>query len=622
MRQQLHIIPKWMICVIVTFVPAFAVHAADGTELFRIKSKLSAFAVSADGKVAAIAGDDQSVRLFDTATGKELRTIAATALALAFSPDGKLLAIGGSGVILLDVATGRRTAIIAKGQEQIRSIAFRGDGQALATGSPRGGARIWGLGSRQLAAFDLGHWGVANVALTPDGKTLIAGGHVMIHPPPPGVPLPMKFMAWDVESKKSIFSGGWPVSGGPLLISPDGKTLGVAAEGGLDLWGLAAGMLRASLRGHHDFPQAAAFSPDGKLLAIADEHGLIRIWDPAAGRPREFSRKTPWPVRGLAFGPGGRTLLSVEAAGGESIVRTWDATDDTSHYLYMPLPGECFALSVSSDGAAVFAATDAGVWRWDLKTGRELPPLKEHKFGLDGAAFSADGKTVATLDRTAELRLWNADQGKVRLNRPKTGKFAAAFNGDGSLLAVADSNLALILNAAGGKEKFVLAGHRKQIAGIAFSPDGKTIVTVSQDQYVRWWDAATGKPKAGELHGSSLACLAISGNGKLVASGAEDGTVKVWDLNTREIVANLEGHEKTVRCLAFSPDSKLLVTGSADGSCRIWDIPEQKARIVIDKAGGPFGVAFMPDGKTLLTAGATRTIQLWDPATGAEKLKP
>jgi hypothetical protein len=59
MKQQFHITGKWMICVIVTFVPAFAVLAADGKEVFRIKSKVSAFAGSADGKVAAIAGDDR-----------------------------------------------------------------------------------------------------------------------------------------------------------------------------------------------------------------------------------------------------------------------------------------------------------------------------------------------------------------------------------------------------------------------------------------------------------------------------------------------------------------------------------------------------------------------------------
>ena len=596
--------------------------ADDGGVLFRSKFRLAAMGLSGDGKLAAIADGDKSVQLVDLAGGKELRAIPAAAHALAISADGKVLAAGDAGVTLFDAETGRQITTLATDQKEIRSLGFSRDGKRLAIGSPRGGARVWDLtAKRELAAFDLGHWGVTNVALTPDGKILIAAGNAMINLPPPGLPVTMKFVAWNVESKKPLFSGPWPTPGGPLLLSPDGKTLAVAAEGGLDLWDVTAGKIRASLRGHPGFPQAAAFSADGKLVATGCEQGIIRIWETGSGHAMAFTRKTAGPVRGLAFS-GGKSLVSFEAANGETVVRTWDATDDTSHYLYMPLPNECFALGVSADGAKLFAATDAGVSRWNLKTGQQLLPLTEHKCGLDGAAFSADGKTVATLDRSSELRLWDVDRGKVRLNRPKTGKFAAAFNADASLLAVADYNEVVALNTADAKPRFNLVGHRKQVTGIAFSPDGKTIVTVGQDQDVRWWDAATGKPQATELHGSSLACVAISPDGKLVASGAEDGTVKVWDLKTREIVANLEGHEKTVRCLAFSPDSKSLATGSADGACKIWDIGEQKARITIASAGGPTALAFMPDGKTLLTAGASKTVHLWDPGTGAEKLKP
>jgi WD40 repeat protein len=616
-------LPCWLSIAFLVFGSSTLIAADDGSVLHRANFKLAAFAVSPDGRRIAISNGHDTVQLIDSASGKEMRTIRTSAHSLAFSADGRSLAMGGNQVVLIEIASGRQLCMLAKGDEPIRSIAFRADGAALATGTPHGGARLWNIpDGKQLAAFDLGHWGVTRVAVSPNSKILVAAGAAMINPPPPGLPVPKKFVAWDAESKKPIFEGPWPSVGGSLLISPDGKTLAVAAEGGLDLWDLEARNMRARIRGHHDFPQSAGFSTDGKLIATGDEHGMIRLWDTVTGRAHAFIRKSTGAIRGLAFVGIGKKLLSAEIANGATILRTWDATDDSSHYLYMPLPNECFALSVSADGTRVFAATDSGISRWNLKTGQELPRLVEQKFGLDGAAFSRDGKIVATLDRTSEVRLWNADAGKVRLRRPKTGKFAAAFSADGSLLAVADFNVATVLKTADGKEQFTLGGHRKQITGIAFSPDGKTIITVSQDKNVRWWDATTGKPEATELHGSSLACVAISPDGKMVASGAEDGTIKVWDLNTREIIATLGGPEKTVRCLAFSPDGKSLASGSADGACRIWDIAEQKAQVAIADAGGPVGIAYMPDGKTILTAGISKAIHLWDPKTGAEKLKP
>jgi WD40 repeat protein len=608
---------------IVLLLSPVLIRAEDGAVLFRTKASIAVFAGSPDGKLAAVAGGDKTVHIIDLVSGKVRRTVKLQALCAAFSPAGKRLFLGGTGVTAWDVVTGEPEVSLVKKIDDIHSLAFGAGGELLATGAPRGAARIWKVSTGQeKAVFHLGHWGVTHVALSANGKTLAAAGNAPINPPPPGLPVPTKFMVWDVATNKKSFEGPWPAAGGPLLLSPDGKTLAAGAEGGLDLWDLASGKVRASLRGHHDFPQAAAFSSDGKSIATACEQGVIRLWNASDGKAHAFCRKAGGAVRGLSFFDGDRKLLSAEMTGDEVVLRVWDATDDSSRYLFMPLPNECFALGVSADSGHVIAASNAGVSRWDLKTGRELPLLKEHQFGLDGAAFSADGKLIAALDRTAELRLWDAGTGKIIRNRPKTGKFAAAFSPDGSALAVADYNNVTVLDTADGKDRFTLGGHRKQVTGIAFSPDGKTIVTVSQDQYVRWWDAGNGKPQASEKHGSSLASLAISPDGKLVASGAEDGTIRLWDLSTREIMATLEGPEKTVRCLAFSPDGKTMASGCADGSCRLWDVAEQKVRATIANAGGPMALAFLPGGKTLLSAGASRTIHLWDPVTGGAKSTP
>jgi WD40 repeat protein len=608
--------------LILTTLPAVAARSDEGEIIFRVRARQSLAVVSPDGKIAAIAGDDRMVHLFHVATRRKLKTLETAATSLAIAPDGRFLAVGSQGVALWDIESGRSTAVLAKDIADVRSLAFRADGKALAIGAPHAGVRVLDVASgNELAAFDLGHYGVTNVAISPNGKLVVAGGSASINPPPPGFPPPTNFRLWNVETKKPVLEGVWLAQGGPLLFSPDGKTLGVAATGGPDLWDVATRKSRAGLRGHHGFPQAAAFSFDGALVATGCEQGVIKMWDVITGRERTFCRKAGAAVRALAFADAGKTLVSVENGNGETVVRAW-RVDDVRQYLFLPLPDDCFALGVGPGARIVLAATDAGISRWDLTNGMELPPLKEHQNGLDGVTFSADGTTVATLDRTGELRLWDAASGKVRLRRPKTGRYAVALSADGAFLAVADGNIASVLSASDGKVRMALQGHRKQIIAIAFSPDGRKIVTAGQDQELKWWNASTGKGLDSAKHGSALASVAISPDGKLVASGAEDGTVKLWNASTHELIATLEGHEKTVRAVAFGPDGAILASGSADGSCRLWDVPQKKLRVEIRNAGAPVGIAFLPNGKTLLTAGASRTVQFWDPVTGAEKIRP
>ena len=168
-------------------------------------------------------------------------------------------------------------------------------------------------------------------------------------------------------------------------------------------------------------------------------------------------------------------------------------------------------------------------------------------------------------------------------------------------------------------------------------PDGKQIVTVSDDHTVRLWDRATGErlavlrlPVAGEGEGMPGAA-ALAPDGKTLAVAGtryhvDDKavvTVFLIDLDAGAMTATLPGGETTITALAFSHDGKLLAQGDGAGKATVWDVAGRKAAILLEGHKAVIrDAAFSPDDKLLATASADKTARLWDLETGKEACKP
>ncbi|KAI5118038.1 hypothetical protein M0805_009220 [Coniferiporia weirii] len=149
------------------------------------------------------------------------------------------------------------------------------------------------------------------------------------------------------------------------------------------------------------------------------------------------------------------------------------------------------------------------------------------------------------------------------------------------------------------------------------TPDGRQIVSGSNDNTLRIWDAQTGDPVGEPLtgHSSQVLSVAYSPDGRHIVSGSSDKTLRIWDAQTGELVGEpLTGHSNAVLSVAYSPDGRHIVSGSGDSTLRIWDAQTG------DPVGEPltyhsepvFSVAYSPDGRHIVSGSDDNTLRIWN----------
>jgi RNA polymerase sigma factor (sigma-70 family) len=627
-----------------------------GTVRFRHGEPLESIAYSPDGKMIASGGYGR-LMLWEAQTGKPLLPVAGKdhgspnpgisqhghISGLAFTPNSKRLVSVGSQayrpapgeVVFWDVAAGRLEAdpgvlLEARDGASMQAVAVSPDGKIAVVATFSGTLKIVDLQTQTIhrtVKID----GVAGLSIAPDGKTL-------------AVATSKGIVLLDLASGKEV-KRLEPGLARQVVFAPDGKSIWVGCDGGdswkkdnrpgtISRWDFKTGTALETFKTVPGRLLSLAISPDGKTLASGGHRGGPFLWDAVTGRAVDLAPPGPRfrpSIPGLVFAPDGK-ILAVADSNGQ--VRIWDVANRQELHRRDEHVGGVLNVALSPDGkSAATAGGDGTVRIWDMATGRAIKSWTADDYrSVISVTYSPDGHSMLTSGSDGTVRLWDVASGQEirRFRNIDRGYSRAALSPDGKLVAASgkDGVSIILYETATGQQVRELTGHVSLVMSLAFSLDGKRLVSTADmhydgkefdDRSVRVWDVATGR-QLQKFDAGRPQSVAISPYGRVVAAYGIDseperaGYLRFWDTATGKEIFDrrVRRGNKDLWAIAFSADGRYLAT-SYDNDIQLVEVASgQLVQSFESGAATVYGLTFTPDGRGLVSAHDDGTALVWD----------
>jgi WD40 repeat protein len=545
-----------------------------GRALMRILSghtdKISASAITPDGRRVVSGSHDRTVRIWDLDRGRELLTFQgheSAVSSLAITANGRFAVTGShDGIIKVwELETGKESHTFKQGSDVVSSVVINASGRWIISGASDGFLRIWSLQTAELVHTVRAHQSaVTGVALSRDGRLAVSASD------------DTTLKVWDTATWRELrILRDHAAAVTAVAVSPEGLRLASGSEDRtIKVWQMSTGRTMKTLTGHEGPVTAVAFTPDGTQIVSASYDKTLAVWDLTTSARRKLQGHTHF-VTTAAVNPRGRVLVS---GSWDRTLMVWDPENKRGHRPPLGRWDAVTSVAVSQDSRfALSTSYDQNITLWNLQTAKEVRRFW-HDMTMMCLGISSDGLWAISGSTNGIIKVWEINSGK----------------------------------------ELVRLGHQFSVTAVAFYSDKSRAISGAADGTLKLWDLI----KAEELatlqgHSAAVSALCMGSSMRWAISSSEDRTLKVWDLINQKEVWTLRGHDHLVTAIGVSKDLELAVSGSRDTTVRIWHpLLGAEQRTLRGHTGGVNAVAISPDGTLAVSGGDDHTLKVWLPKTG------
>ncbi|MBD2168677.1 WD40 repeat domain-containing protein [Calothrix membranacea FACHB-236] len=374
-----------------------------------------------------------------------------------------------------------------------------------------------------------------------------------------------------------------------VAISHDNQILVGGSWQKIWVWNLQTGELLRTINGHSHWVLSVAISPDGNTLVSGSADKNVKFWNLKTGLLiRQINAHSNW-VSAVAITPDGKTLITASA---DKTIKIWNFDTNQLQHTLLKHSGSVLSLAISSNGKAIVSgSTDNTVKLWNLQSGKLYRSLEQHVDWVKAVSISQDSNLLISGSRDGNIKILRSDSDSgnkskyFKLEKPglisqiiglitlfvisklTVGDFfwlGALLLGLVNLLSTRDNDT-LKLNISDLKFcKFIDTNLYDSVNNILISADGNTIISVSDDNTIKQWDAQTKQLVRNWVgHAGFVDSAAISSDGKILATASNDW-IKLWNLHTGQLLHPLKGcSEPRLSSLSIFPSQLKMECGQS-----------------------------------------------------------
>lgn len=579
----------------------------------RHRGTITVMAVSPDGQKVATGGYDATIRIWNLATGHLERVLIGHLTpinSLVWSPCGSVLASCGSWEVtarIWDANTGQPLRIIKSLKSYITRASWAPDGSHLAlSGYPSGWVSLWNPSNNEHKILTEAGQAVYDLAWSPDSKVIAissTGKAVML---------------CLVSSGKSTRTLGIYAEGEYTTLgwSPDGRMFAAGSSLQGTIWDVPNDPgTEAPARKLDGRCDSLAWSPDGKQLVTTPGASFVQFWDAASGKAGLKLTATA-------------ARVAWNRVTGQILTST---TDQISSWK----PGEAKS-TASIDAAAsegllwspsrpiVTGLRTAKLSMWEPVSARFQRTLEGHVGTVMAAAWTRDGKTLASGGADKDIRLWGGRSGELlhTLKGHTSTIMSLAWSPDNRFLASAGYDKLVKVWDTSGRCVQTYDGHTGVVRTVAWTPGagGMKLISGGDDGNLFLWNTTSTRPVQQILVHSPVYSVApgVVGKTLYVACGGVTDALPVYNGGTGELVTTLRigAYSGIVSGLAWPPSGNQVLCGRSTFVAHIWDVTTAKTVRNFYTTGIVNSVDWLANGALVMTSNLDRTTQFWDVSSG------